>query len=162
MTEDSLKTGLKKSLKRKDRVYQKLKELTESLNLTDIDGNTTIGFEASFIGRLVGVSRNNTSKELNRLLKEGKVLKIKGKPVLYLDRVYAESKWNLKIVNPVIKLSGFCNPINTKIKEGKLQEITHMCSSISYAETNQNQKIIKISQENKSTSDNKIIISISW
>jgi len=165
MTEDSLKTGLKKSLKRKDRVYQKLKELTESLNLTDIDGNTTIGFEASFIGRLVGVSRNNTSKELNRLLKEGKVLKIKGKPVLYLDRVYAESKWNLKIVNPVIESCQAFRRIliNTKNKGREITENNAQGgSSISYAETNQkSEKIIKISQENKSTSDNKNNNSIS-
>lgn len=71
-------------LKRKDKVYRKLRELTESLH-PEKGEDQRMGFEAGFIGELTGVSRNNTSKELNRLLREGRAIKIQGKPVLYID-----------------------------------------------------------------------------
>lgn len=88
-------------LKRKDKIYKKLKELTVSLHL-GID-NKRFGFEAGYIGELVGIDRANTSRELNRLVKEGKVLKIKGKPVLYLDRIYLQEKWGISFANPVVE-----------------------------------------------------------
>ncbi|MDI3480672.1 MAG: hypothetical protein PWQ97_327 [Tepidanaerobacteraceae bacterium] len=91
-----------KPLKRKDKVYRKLVELTESLHPEKIN-NQRMGFEASFIGRLIGVSRNNTSKELNRLVREGLAVKIGGKPVLYLAKKVVESKWGLKIGSLIIK-----------------------------------------------------------
>lgn len=96
-------SGNNKSLKRKEKVYRKLRELTESLQLEKLHQDQRIGFEASFIGGLIGVSRNNTSKELNRLVREGKVVKIEGKPVLYVDKYILESKWGLKVDNPVIE-----------------------------------------------------------
>lgn len=88
-------------LKRKDKIYRKLRELTASLPLS-VD-NSKLGFEAGYIGELIGIDRANTSRELNNLLKEGKVLKIKGKPVLYLDRMYLQEKWNISFANPVIE-----------------------------------------------------------
>jgi len=91
-----------KPLKRKDKVYRKLRELTESLHPERCE-DQRIGFEAGFIGNLTGVSRNNTSKELNRLLREGRAIKIEGKPVLYIDRYILESKWGLKVHDPVIE-----------------------------------------------------------
>ncbi|ADL08635.1 sigma-54-dependent transcriptional regulator [Thermosediminibacter oceani] len=89
------------SLKRKDRIYQKLRDLTASLSLS-VD-NSRLGFEASYIGNLIGIDRSNASRELNSLVKEGKVLKIKGKPVLYLDRIYLQEKWGINFANTVIE-----------------------------------------------------------
>ncbi|MBE3592764.1 MAG: hypothetical protein IMW84_07825 [Thermoanaerobacter sp.] len=84
---------------RKNKIYQKLKELT--INLHFKDGINKIGFEAEYIGKLAGIDRANTSRELNKLLKEKKVIKIKGKPVLYLDRKLLEEKWGCRIENSV-------------------------------------------------------------
>lgn len=89
------------TLKRKDKICRKLRELTESLLKND--DCDKLGFEAGYIGELIGIDRANTSRELNNLLKEGKVLKIKGKPVLYLDRTYLQEKWNINFTNPVIE-----------------------------------------------------------
>ena len=77
-------------LSRKDRIYNKLKGFTQLLFTEGIDDIERCGFDASFIGEKVGVSRNNASKELNRLSREGKALKIKGKPVFYLDKSIVE------------------------------------------------------------------------
>lgn len=81
-------------LKRKEKVYKKLKELMESLQFDDIDD---IGFSAEYIGSLLNLDRINTSRELNKLLNEGKTIKIKGRPVLYLDRIYLKERFYLNL-----------------------------------------------------------------
>ncbi|SDG66653.1 Sigma-54 interaction domain-containing protein [Thermoanaerobacter thermohydrosulfuricus] len=100
---------------RKNKIYQKLKELTISLQFKD--GINKIGFEAEYIGRLVGIDRANTSRELNKLVKEKKAIKIKGKPVLYLDRKSLEEKWGCRIENSVF---GSREEIISLLKESKL------------------------------------------
>lgn len=100
---------------RKNKIYQKLKELTISLQFKD--GINKIGFEAEYIGRLAGIDRANTSRELNKLVKEEKVIKIKGKPVLYLDRKSLEEKWGCRIENSVF---GSCEEFISLLKESKL------------------------------------------
>jgi len=81
-------------VRRKDLIYDKLKEFTRILIAEGIENKGKIGFDAKYIGKKVGVNRNNTSKELNCLLREGKVIKIKGKPVLYADREYLEEQFS--------------------------------------------------------------------
>lgn len=80
---------------RTQRVYYKLQELTKQLLDSDILNVNAIGFDANIIGKEIGVSRSNVSKELNVLFNEKKVIKIKGKPVLYLDKNYIMNKLNL-------------------------------------------------------------------
>ncbi|EIV99438.1 sigma-54-dependent transcriptional regulator [Thermoanaerobacter siderophilus] len=86
--------------KRKEKIYKKLKELTESMDFNK--SNEKIGFDADYISKQLGIDRTNVSRELNALVREGKVIKIKGKPVLYLDRLCLEHKWNFVVSNPVI------------------------------------------------------------
>lgn len=93
-------SNLTKKMKRKDKVYSKLKVLTESIDIHKFNGEK-IGFDAEFIGNAVRVNRNNTSTELNRLVKEGKILKIKGKPVLYLEKSSIENKLKRRIENNI-------------------------------------------------------------
>lgn len=100
---------------RKNKIYQKLKELT--INLQFKDGINKIGFEAEYIGKLAGVDRANTSRELNKLVKEKKAIKIKGKPVLYLDRKSLEEKWGCRIENSVF---GSREEFISLLKESKL------------------------------------------
>lgn len=92
-----------KRLSRRDKVYNKLKELTEALEIGDDGQLSTIGFDAKFIGEQIDVSRSNVSKELNGLVGEGKAVKVKGKPVLFLDKHIFESKANVKLDMPVIQ-----------------------------------------------------------
>lgn len=90
-------------IKRKDKVYIKLKELTQSISFDESKKNIKKGFEADYIARQVNITRNNASKELNELLRDGLVIKILGKPTLYLDRAALSKKYNIKIHEQVIK-----------------------------------------------------------
>jgi len=78
-------------LSRKDKIYIKLKECTQLQFINKVNREERYGFDATFISEKVCISRNNTSKELNQLVREGKVLKIRGKPVLYLDKFVVET-----------------------------------------------------------------------
>ncbi|MDI3312185.1 MAG: sigma 54-interacting transcriptional regulator, partial [Thermoanaerobacterium sp.] len=89
------------NIKRSDKVYKKLKELTESLNLNDF--NSPLGYDALYIGKLLNISRSNTSRELNKLLKLGKAIKIKGKPVLYLDKLYFKENFSYRFTKSVFE-----------------------------------------------------------
>ncbi|MBC9825724.1 MULTISPECIES: sigma 54-interacting transcriptional regulator [Carnobacterium] len=70
-------------MKRKDLVYQFVKQHTENLTSDEIEfgsGITTIE-----ISEALNIIRNNVSKELNLLVREGKITKLEGRPVRYVD-----------------------------------------------------------------------------
>lgn len=70
-------------MKRKDLVYQFVKNHTENLTSDEIEfgsGMTTIE-----ISEALNIIRNNVSKELNLLVREGKIAKLEGRPVRYID-----------------------------------------------------------------------------
>ena len=95
----------KNKLSRKGKIYEKLRSLTQSIAWKNQGLSENIGFDTNYISEQIGIARNNVSKELNRLLEEGRAIKILGKPVLYLDRVWLESDWKLTIKEPIIKNS---------------------------------------------------------
>ncbi|SKA80012.1 hypothetical protein SAMN05428976_10430 [Clostridium sp. USBA 49] len=73
-------------MKRIDKVYNYLIEKSKDLTLEDLKENK--GFSASEISEALGILRNNVSMELNTLLRQDKIIKIKGRPVLYEDLYY--------------------------------------------------------------------------
>jgi transcriptional regulator with AAA-type ATPase domain/mannose/fructose-specific phosphotransferase system component IIA len=112
-TKENINTTLK--LSRKDKAYLKLKELTKKMLEKDLELIEDIGFDAQTIGDYIDVSRNNISKELNKLLRENAVIKITGKPVLYLDKESIEEKFNYKINENVFNnFDTFKNSLNMK------------------------------------------------
>jgi transcriptional regulator with AAA-type ATPase domain/transcriptional regulatory protein LevR len=92
-------------LSRKDKVYSKLRELTDKLTLNDIKTTRDIGIDAQTVCDEIGVSRNNVCKELNDLFREKKVIKIIGKPVLYLDSFVLKLKFDFECEEQVFKNS---------------------------------------------------------
>lgn len=88
---------------RKDKVYLALQKLTQQVDFTAEESLQTVGFETSYLAEKLSITRNNVSTELNNLLSEGKVLKILGKPVRYLDRMWLASQRKLNIKDPIIK-----------------------------------------------------------
>ncbi|MBP3039035.1 sigma 54-interacting transcriptional regulator [Bacillaceae bacterium Marseille-Q3522] len=70
---------------RKQKIYEALKELCRKVSLEDLE-NGFSGFETSEMSEITGVIRNNVSKELNTLVREKKIIKIKGHPVHYFDK----------------------------------------------------------------------------
>ena len=62
-----------------------------------------IGVKAEDISRHLGIHRSNASHYLNRLVKNGKAIKINGRPVYFLDREEVEKELNRKLsVNELI------------------------------------------------------------
>jgi len=96
----------KNKLSRKDRVREKLKQLTMEINFND-NLTDNMGFEASYLAQELDIARNNVSKELNCLVNEGRAVKILGKPVLYLDKDYLEYTCRIIIEEPIIKEYNF-------------------------------------------------------
>lgn len=64
-----------KKLSRKEKVLICLKRLTEEhLNFNN---GIRFGFDAEYIATEVGINRSNASKELNQLIKESIIIKIR-------------------------------------------------------------------------------------
>jgi transcriptional regulatory protein LevR/transcriptional regulator with AAA-type ATPase domain len=72
------------NLKRIDKIYDYLVDRTQKLTLEDV--NMSKGISALEISKELNILRNNVSMELNALLRQDKIIKIKGRPVLFLDK----------------------------------------------------------------------------
>jgi len=71
-------------MKRIEKVYNYMVEESKEFSLDDIKLGR--GFSAGSIASGLSMMRNNVSLELNNLLRADKIIKIKGRPVLFLDR----------------------------------------------------------------------------
>lgn len=74
---------------RKENIYKVLEDLCNGLTKEKLE-NGYAGFDATTIGKKAGIDRSNTSRELNSLVAEKKVVKIKGRPVRFLTRSRTE------------------------------------------------------------------------
>ena len=103
-------------MNRKERVLGTLRNLTVDLSLENINDDTSIGFDAEAISNITGMDRSNVSRELNQLVRECKVFKIIGRPVLFL------AKESLEEIIPINyegdftfnSMDEFLNMFNTK------------------------------------------------
>ncbi|MCR1898279.1 sigma 54-interacting transcriptional regulator [Irregularibacter muris] len=90
--------GRKNPSKRKDKIKDTLTYLTRSLYKNE--SNITLSeLNAEYIGSLIGVSRANASRELNKLFREDQLIKISGRPVVYIDKKVTENKYKYKFNN---------------------------------------------------------------
>lgn len=71
------------TLTRKERVLQAVRQNT--LQLISENKLENSGVDATSLSGLLQLDRANVSKELNRLWHEGRLVKIQGKPILFLD-----------------------------------------------------------------------------
>ncbi|WP_123054524.1 sigma-54-dependent transcriptional regulator [Clostridium sp. JN-1] len=76
-------------MKRIDKIYNYLLDNTKKLNLDTIKEKK--GFSASEISKELDILRNNVSMELNVLLRDKRIIKIKGRPVLFLEKGTVEN-----------------------------------------------------------------------
>ncbi|MGL4572810.1 MAG: sigma-54-dependent transcriptional regulator [Clostridium sp.] len=86
-------------ISRKEKVYFKLKELSENISREQINEYEKVGVQTTYIAELLNISRSNVSKELNSLHKEKKVIKILGKPILYIEKTALEKSLEISIYN---------------------------------------------------------------
>ncbi|GLS05025.1 transcriptional regulator [Chitiniphilus shinanonensis] len=70
--------------RRKDIIHQELERLTRQLGAPALLAGE--GIDAGTVGYNLGVARNSVSQDLTALCLEGRVIKIKRRPVLFLDR----------------------------------------------------------------------------
>ena len=66
--------------KRMDRIYMYVKEKTAHLTKAEYDQGVT----TQEIAEVLGIQRTNSSKDLNQLVREGKLIKTDGRPVRYI------------------------------------------------------------------------------
>ena len=71
-------------MKRIEKIHSYMVEQSKEFLLKDIKSGR--GFSAEVIAKGLDMMRNNVSLELNNLLRADKIIKIKGRPVLFLDR----------------------------------------------------------------------------
>lgn len=74
-------------MRRKDAIYQELEKLTRQMAASSLLAGG--GIEAETIGSHLGCARNSVSADLNSFCLEGKAIKIKSRPVLFLHRLAA-------------------------------------------------------------------------
>ncbi|MCM0647619.1 sigma 54-interacting transcriptional regulator [Clostridium swellfunianum] len=102
-------------MKRIDKIYNYLMEKSQVLNIEDLKNNK--GFSASEISEALGILRNNVSMELNTLLRQNKVLRIKGRPVLYIDKTVVEKLMGLKLKEGLCEIKDFQELVNEEKTE---------------------------------------------
>ena len=68
-----------------DKIYECVKEYTEKLLENGLIDNN--GADADYVCEKLNMDRSNVSRELNQLWKDGKLIKLQGRPVLFMDYI---------------------------------------------------------------------------
>ena len=126
---------------RADKIYLNIKEKTIRFLQDGMKADNT---DALNIGLDLKIDRSNVSRELNRLWKNGKLIKIQGKPVYYLDYEELSSHYPDAFFPTVIskdeQLSDFIGKSEKSVKQSKVSfemvfydlSKTAACTWISY------------------------------
>ncbi len=102
-------------MKRIEKIYDHLKRKSLQFNRELLKEKG--GFEASQIAEELDILRNNVSMELNNLVRQDKVIKIKGRPVLYFDKEALEIIFDKKLPKGPIEI----NSIDELFEEEKVE-----------------------------------------
>jgi len=94
-----------KDMKRIEKIHNYMVEHSSEFLLADIRSGR--GFSAEEIAKGLSMMRNNVSLELNNLLRADKIIKIKGRPVLFLDKEIAEKLLQYKLQPGPLVLENF-------------------------------------------------------
>lgn len=89
-------------MKRIDRIYQQLEEKCDTLTKDQLLNRE--GFSANELADDLEMLRNNVSLELNNLVRLGKVIKIKKRPVLYIPRDTVKKNYGYIIDNTILDI----------------------------------------------------------
>lgn len=90
-------------MKRKDGVLSEIERLSEEANKDAVKKGGEVGFDAKEIADKVGSTRSNITTDLNKLFKEGSVLKIKGKPVRFFSKNIYEKITGIKLPSGAVE-----------------------------------------------------------
>ena len=76
-------------MKRSERIYNYIKEKSAEYKKAELKG--AVGLDAQEIAGALDILRNNVSKELNELHRQGRIVKFMGRPVRYFDKESLEA-----------------------------------------------------------------------
>ncbi|MFL0252238.1 sigma 54-interacting transcriptional regulator [Clostridium neuense] len=107
-------------MKRIERIYNYIVEKTSGFDIAAL--KQKCGFSSLEISENLNILRNNVSKELNELLRQGKIIKIKVRPVLYIDKACVEKLINKKLQEGPIEIKSLDEILNYEEKMKKLEE----------------------------------------
>ena len=108
-------------MKRIEKIYQYVKEQTK--NLTPMTLTSDAGVTTQEISERLNIQRTNASKDLNQLVREGRLKKLSGRPVKYVAQVAFQHRPLTKPVKSYREKSMFL-----KILSGEIQPTTGVVS----------------------------------
>ncbi|MGV3489614.1 MAG: sigma 54-interacting transcriptional regulator [Tuberibacillus sp.] len=101
-------------MKRVERVYHLLEEKAGELSKEEL--LELEGFSASELADELDMLRNNVSLELNNLVREGRVIKIKKRPVLYIRRDTIKKNFGNIVDRTILEIPSLKSLYQKKIK----------------------------------------------
>ncbi len=87
-------------MRRIDRVARELKRMSKSISKSELIEGSVSGFTAKELSESLQIARNSVSEDLNELVKEGRAIKIKSRPVYFFDLQILEYRSGQKIEIP--------------------------------------------------------------
>lgn len=109
---------------RKEKIYNELKFLCSKVVLKDLE-NGFSGFNATEIGERISINRSNSSKELNRLVDEKRIIKVLGRPVLFFDKYKIEEMLDIKLKNNQFQVNSLKDIIDAEDEDSKRKPATY-------------------------------------
>lgn len=106
-------------MKREEKVFQALKNLSKKITYKDLFDKIIVGISAEEIANKTLIPRNVVSHELNVLNRKGRAIKIKSRPVLFIEINHLESIIGEKIENKHLEIKS----IDEIIKNYKLKRL---------------------------------------
>ncbi|CUK56591.1 transcriptional regulator (NifA/NtrC family) (fragment) [Listeria monocytogenes] len=101
-------------MKRIDRIYEFILENPSTKTIREqLEQNE--GFTASTISETLSILRNNVSMELNELHRQGKIIKIVGRPVLYFPKKAVEDEIGRTLSDNELEFDS-CEPLLKMLK----------------------------------------------
>lgn len=99
-----------------------IKDFCSSISVNDIRENPTIGVSSLDIVENLKILRNNASSDLNKLHKEGLLIKIKGKPTNYFDKDRFEELFNVFLEDEFVECSSLDDivPLFDELNENEI------------------------------------------
>lgn len=84
-------------MNRNQLIHNTLKDAMQSLNCDVLSSGDIESFTATGIGEKLNLSRSSISLELNKLSKDGKLIYIKSRPVIFFDKKLFNEKFSVNI-----------------------------------------------------------------
>ena len=92
-----------------DVIKNHIEAFCENVTINDIKENPTLGISSLDIVEKLSILRNNASSDLNKLYKDGLLIKIKGKPTKYFDRERFENIFQILLEDQCLECSSLAD-----------------------------------------------------